>query len=189
MNQAGKPWRGWGIDLTGVCICLAMTAVVYAVGIHPQFARQVEADNARRTLTQKENEAAALLNTLTRLKGDLAAVEQELNDSPLRLLSTSAINQRISDLAKYAEANNLKINKVQPSKPKAGTYYSTVPIHLTGAGHFTDVVAFLHRLHVDFKDMGVSSWAVNGDPATPDAEAEFTLGLSWFAAPTADEKN
>lgn len=189
MNQSSKPWRGWGIDLAGLCICLAMTTVVYVVGIHPQFARQVEADQARRTLIQKENEAATLVNTLTRLKSELATVEQELNDSPLRLLPTSAINQRIADLAKHAEANNLKINKVQPSKPEAGTYYSTVPIHLTGAGQFTDVVAFLHRLHADFKDMGVSSWAVNGDPATPDTKAEFTLGLSWFAAPTAEEKN
>lgn len=179
--------NAWQISVTGLGVCLALTAAVYAVGIHPQFARQVEAESAQRTLVQKENEAVALVNKLTRLKRDLAAVEGELEASPLRLLPTSAINQRISEMAKLAEANGLKINQVQPSQPEAGKYYSTVPIRLAGSGRFTDVVTFLHRLHVEFKDVGVSSWSVKGEPATPGAKAEFSFGLSWFASPASGE--
>lgn len=179
--------KTWQITAAGLGVCLALTAAVYAVGIHPQFARQVEAENARRTLIQKENEAVALVNKLTGLKRQLAEVEQELEASPLRLQPTSGINQRISEMAKLAEENHLKINQVQPSKPEAGKYYSTVPIRLAGSGKFTDVVTFLNRLHSDFKDVGVSSWSVSGEPATPGAKADFSFSLSWFASPATGE--
>jgi len=188
MNDAPHNWRWWRIDLTGLLVCVGLTALVYTMGIHPQFARQVEADRARQQLLSKENKANGLVNQLTELKRGLATIQQQLEASPLRLMPAKAINQKIAHLAKLAEVSGLKINQVQPGQPLAGKHYSTVPIRLIGTGRFSDVVSFLHKLHGGFKDIGVGSWSVSGDPSAPGSPAEFAFGLSWFAAPTISEK-
>ncbi len=184
MNDKTNQWQ---INGAGIGVCLVVTALVYWIGIHPQFARQVEAEQARRSLQNKEADATQLVNQLTGLKRDLATVEGQLHASPLRLLPTSAINKRIAALAALAEQHHLKINQVQPGTPEPGKHYSTVPIRLSGSGRFTHVVAFMHQLHVEFKDVGVASWSVSGDPADDDDEAEFAFSLAWFASPAGGE--
>jgi len=182
MNSTPK--HSWlSIDATAVGFCLALTAVVYILGVHPVISSKADIVRRERELNDSRQQAEALAATLTTMRRELAAVEQALADSPLRLQPVSAVNQRLALITELASDQQLKLNEIQPGKSTHGSHYDTVPIVITGSGNYRTIAAFLHRLHRTFPDTGVAAFSLTGSPATPDAPAGFRFNLSWYAAP------
>jgi Tfp pilus assembly protein PilO len=175
------PWLK--IDAAGVGVYLALTLVVYCLGVQPLLARKADSAQRARELSEKRQKASGLVTTLTSLKRELATMEQRLAESPLRLQPMSAVNQRIAMITDLASQSQLTLNEIQPGKASHGTHYATLPIVLTGSGSYPTTAAFLHRLHTTFPDTGVASFTLAAIPTQPDVPATFKLDLAWYAAP------
>ena len=176
-------WRWWPMDVTALSLCLGLTLLVYVVGVHPLLSKQVESAQRRRDLHDQREKASDLQNTLTALKRELATVERTLAASPLRLEPTSAINRRLAQITDLAARCGLKLNEIQPGNVSPGRHYDNVPLVLSGAGTYGTCAAFLHQMHLSFPDMGVTAFAVGGDPTSGRTTAAFRFNLAWFAAP------
>ncbi len=175
------PWLR--IDAAGAGVCLALTLVVYALGVHPLVRQQSEMVQRERELQDRRKEAGDMAVALTNLRRELAVVEQSLVESPLRLQAVSAVNQRLALITKLASEQQLQLNEIQPGQSTRGTHYDTVPIAIAGTGRYRTIAAFLNLLHTTFPDTGVWAFSITGSPAQPDAPANFRFTLAWYAAP------
>ena len=183
MNQSNNKHPWLKLDAAGIAICLALTLVVYALGIHPLVTRQSELVQRERDLTERRKEANDMAVALTNLRRELAVVEQSLVESPLRLQAVSAVNHRLALITTLASQQKLQLNEIQPGQPTRGTHYDTVPIAIAGTGRYRTIAAFLNLLHTTFPDTGISAFNITGSRAQPDAPATFRFTLSWYAAP------
>lgn len=171
------------LDLTAIGVCLAMTLVVFVLGVQPLLSRKSDIARRQRELAESREQAQTLAASLTGLRRELAGVEHSLAASPLRLQPVSAVNQRLAMITQLAAQQQLTLNEIQPGKAASGTHYDTVPLVLTGSGNYRTLAAFLHRLHQTFPDTGVAAFALRGNPAAPQTPATFRFNLSWYAAP------
>lgn len=176
-----SPWMK--IDAAGLGVCLALTLVVYVMGVQPLIARKAEVVQRQRELDDRRQKADDLASTLTNLRRELALAEQSLAKSRLQLYPVSAVNQRLAMITDLASDHHLKLNEIMPGKPTNGTHYDTVPILITGSGNYGTIAAFLHRMHTTFPDTGVAAFSLAGNPAEPGAPATFQFSLAWYAAP------
>ena len=175
--------RWWRIDLAGLTFCVAATLAVYFASIQPLIDERKELRLQEASLAKRRQEASNLSASLNSVTKQLDEVRLELEASPLKLQSSSVLNERLKQVNDLASESDLQINEVQPGRRYTGDRFHTVSIFVAGKGTYRTCTQFLHRLHETFKDTAVSSFDLRGNPARGNA-AQFRFDLAWYVAPT-----
>lgn len=186
MSSAGQrtSLQVWPIDAAGIAACGVLTLVVYFLAIQPSLRRQETRQMQQEALTATRDKLAQTAATVVTLKAELAQLQQITAERPIQLLSASASNQRLADLTKLAAEHHLRIDQLKTGDVRpAGSKFEIVPIQISGAGSFQACAAFLHSLHAQFPDTGISAMELADNPGDPTAQAGFRFDLTWYAAP------
>lgn len=167
-------------------MCVAFGVLVYAAIVQP-VVRQSRADAAlQTTLRERRAEGAELASRMRALQQDLARVNQELADTPLRLEQPGRINQRLATVSEVASGCGVQIDRIQPGPRRRGPYFHTVPIAVSGLGTYPQCAVLLSSLHERFPDCGIDAFEMTATPGRRPGPATFRFELSWHTAPTDD---
>lgn len=181
-HSKSNKWRWWWIDLAGLTVCVAVTLVVYCVSIRPLIDERKELRLQEGSLAKRRQEASNLSTSLNSVKQQLDEIRRELEASPLKLQSSSVLNERLKHVNDLASETDLQINEVHPGRRYTGDHFHTVSIFVAGKGTYRTCAQFLHRLHESFKDTAVVSFDLRGNSARGNA-AQFQFDLAWYVAP------
>ncbi|MEX0745548.1 MAG: type 4a pilus biogenesis protein PilO [Phycisphaeraceae bacterium] len=173
------------IDAVGLAVCLALTALLYVVGVHP-IMEQRRAQHAQALrLAEERDEVAELTRSLSEVRQSYVTTQRAVANNALRLEPLSALNRRVAEVAATARSSGLEVERIRPGHPAVSEHYRTVPLHFTGRGSFHAGTTFLHQLHHDLPDVGLWSLQLEGRAGVGGADPTFQLELIWYAAPPA----
>lgn len=175
-------WRCWQIDAVGVAACVALTLGLVLGGFRPMARRQEESRAQQEQLGEERTQLAKMNAALAASQRQLEDVQRVLARCRLRLESTAGMNHRLAGISAFAADVGLKVNEIQPGQATPGTYYHTVPIHLTGNGTYRQCTVFLHRLREQFPDTSVLWVELMGSGAEPSGMGLFRIDLQWHAS-------
>ena len=171
------------IDALGVIGMVAISALVYGLGINPLLERHALASRQQQEMTGIREKANESQKILTDLQKQSTAAAQQLEASPLRLQPVTQLNQRLALVTDLAMQGGATLDDLQPGKSSAGSRYDALPIHVAGTGSFPAFTALMHRLHTEFPDTGVSTFEMSGTPQEDPAKAKFSVELLWYTEP------
>jgi len=174
------------IDLMGLLVCLAVTAMVAYFGFlpaHNQRKAMIAEKEVLRRQRDKSTQAALHLSDIRRRFHDL---HRKAASHPLQLKPLSYLNQRLSDITAMAISDGLEIDKIEPGNSYAGDFYVTVPLRMSGRGDFQSTVDFLHRLHLSVPDIAILALNLSASPRSATTGSAFHFDLVWHAAPQSE---
>ena len=178
----------WQIHTAGVALCIVLTTTIYFNSVYPILRAREDFSLQKSEIEEQRRIASDLSASLGTFKHEIASVQQALEKSPLQLQSADHINQRLAQFTELASEHGLDIQQIQPGQITHDVHYDIVPIHLSGEGSYRTHAAFIHTIHRNFPDTGVSSFKLSGKPGQPNAPASFDLNLMWYTLPTANRK-
>jgi len=191
-----QKYQWWRLDAVGAAVCVGVALIMYLGAARPMIARHEAAAARQADLNADRSRLRKLEGEVAALRGKLESVRQTLASSPVRLEPASAINRRLADISSLASDNGLKVNGIEPGPAETGAYYTTVPIHLSGAGSYRACTIFLNKLRKKMPDTGVSSLELTGGAGKDGAgippanhyggvpsAGMFRFALLWQAAP------
>jgi Tfp pilus assembly protein PilO len=183
MKRPHLAWRWWRIDLIGAAVCAAMTLAVCLGGIVPLAGSHEEVLKMQAETVAQQSQAARLDATLTATREKLRQAQKKLDESPLRLETSTNVFRRLSDVSALASDSGLSLDDIRPGPAAVGTYCDTVPIAMAGNGTYRACAAFLARLCRVMPDTGVSSLEVAAVGVDPSGSGKFHFDLEWHVAP------
>lgn len=179
-----KTWRCWRVDAAGLAACVAFTLLAYFAGIRPLLGKRADTSAKQVQLDARRRSCSELEASLIALKRQLAAAQQAMAESSVRLQPAHFVNQRVANIADLAAGSGLKIDDIQLGLSSSTSRYTVIPISLAGSGTYRTCMRFLHRLNQTFPDAAVSMFALSANPGDLAARAAFRFQLLWHAAPT-----
>lgn len=183
MNLSRDSLSGWKIDAAGVAVCLVLTAAGYLLTLHPLIRDHQAAAESRVQLAGLQDEARHLMVRRTELQKSLGRAEKALAECELKLLSPSATNGRINELAELAMELGLKIDGIQPGNREAAGTHEIVPIEIRAQGRFLECISLLRQLHRRYPDTGLAGLTLTATPSPDGGNAGITLNLAWYTSP------
>lgn len=171
------------IDAMGAAACLALTAVVFVLGIQPVLEQGSQIQHAQAELIAERNRAHDASRSLTMLREQVLTVQQAVAHSPLRLQPLDQLNARLSLITALAAQHAVHVERLEPGRPSPQSHFATVPIRVGGRGGYAQIARFLHELHMAAPDTAVAAIDLRGQPRIAEAPALFDLQLVWHAAP------
>ncbi|MEX0653582.1 MAG: type 4a pilus biogenesis protein PilO [Phycisphaeraceae bacterium] len=186
ISQDGAERKRRTVDAVGVALCLALTGLLYVVGVHPILEQRREQQEIRRQVVAERAEVAEMTSSLADVRHQYAAVQRAVADHALRLEKLPALNRRVAELTAMARDAGLEVDGVRPGGASVSEHYRTVPVQVTGWGSFYAIGRFLRRLHTSLPDVGVWSLQLDRRGDGPDIQPGFQLELIWYAAPPAE---
>lgn len=165
-------------------VCALISAGAYFFGVRPALARHEEQKTAEVELKSARQKASNLAAAHIHAVNELAAVNEALNNLPLRLEPMSTVNQRLAKLTELATKECvLTIDEMHAGTVIQGPDYQTVSILIAGNGTYPACAKFLHTLRMTYPDTAVRSFETTNNSASPDApDATFQFDLVWHAA-------
>lgn len=171
------------IDAVGVIGMVAISALVYGLGINPLLERHALSIHQQQEMTRIREKANESQKILTDLQKQSTAAARQLEASPLRLQPVTLLNQRLALVTDLAMQGGATLDDLQPGKSSAGSRFDALPIHVAGTGSFPAFTALMHRLHMEFPDTGVSTFEMSGTPQEDPTKAKFSVELLWYTEP------
>lgn len=186
MNSSSSPFRtNLSVDLSGIGVILALTAVVGAGAIIPvlharaaqrELHDQLDADRAStRQLRSKQAEFEA---NLIRMEGELKATRVEVEP-------VGRLNSRLSRLTESASKRKLALERVAPEGPQRSAKATLVPIRIEGRGAFVACRDWMADLRAEFPDVEIAGFQIARERFATTEPASFSFDLVWYAAPSA----
>ncbi len=175
----------WGVKSVGCGVCLIFTIGTYIVLIHPLWQHNNVHAQQKHQLSAYSVKLHERTNYLGQLQHRLDGVRRQLKAGTLQLQPASVINYRLAALTDLANEYHLNISTIRPEPAIHNQQYATVLIRLTASGDFPDCTRFLHALHAQFPDTGVSTFDLSGEPQTSGMPVRFEIDLEWYTTPTA----
>jgi len=169
-------------SLIGVGALLALSLTFVACPVWLLVGRHNRAEAMRVELQTQQQRLAAARAALTGAKSQLAGLQADLADSPVRLSSMSALNARLADVSNLATNCDLILNELRPGDSEARSHYDVVYVYLSGTGTYRQCATFLQRLRQSLPDVAVASFELAAAPARNAKPATFRLDLRWYAA-------
>jgi Tfp pilus assembly protein PilO len=164
-------------------VCAAISFGAYLAGIRPALAQHGEQNEQQVELQAARHKAANLVGARNAALAQVAAVNAELNNLPLRLEPASTVNHRLAALTALITDCKLGIDKTRAGTPVDVGDYQAVPIVITGTGTYPAVARFLHRVRKAFPDTAVRSFETANNSASAESPtATFQFDLVWHAA-------
>ena len=173
----------WQIDLAGLMVCIAASALAYFVGLGPLLEQRANITTQRGQLLAEQRESIKIEAALTTLKKKAIAVRQELTEKDIELESTDRLNLRLAELARVLGASELQIDIVNTGSISNGHYCDLVPIHVSGQSSFRQCAAGFRRLYKTLRDVSIVEFNLEGVPEQSEMKSRFTLDMFWYAAP------
>ncbi|MFA9476851.1 type 4a pilus biogenesis protein PilO [Phycisphaerales bacterium AB-hyl4] len=183
LNQADGGNARRTIDGVGVAMCLALTGLLYAVGVHPLLEQRREQQALSREVVTEQDEVAMLTASLMEVRRKYVQVQREVADNALRLEPLSALNRRVAELTEMARGAGLAVNGVRPGRATTNEHYRTVPVQVAGDGSFYAVERFLKQLYEQMPDVGVWSLQLERRGSDLEMDPQYQIDLVWYAAP------
>lgn len=171
------------IDAGGLAACLVVTALVFVVGVRPMLKQGAELQQTQAQLAAQRSRAEESSRSLALLREQAAAIEQAVNQNPLRLQPLDQLNARLSLITATAADHGVEVERLEPGAPSRQAHFVTVPIRVGGRGGYVELTRFLHALHTAAPDTAIASVDLRGQPRTAGGPAMFDLELVWHAAP------
>jgi Tfp pilus assembly protein PilO len=172
------------IDAAGIAVIAACTFVAYWLGIAPVQRAVIQAAQDREALETATRELSDVETALRESRSQLQKAQALLESNEVRLEPVSHTNARLKLLADMAEEAGLHVSEVTPGSVVTGARFNRVPIRVSGSASYTDVAAFVGRVHAQFRDTAIVQLSLVGRPEEPDAKAQFGLELVWFTSPS-----
>lgn len=183
-TDGGGSWRA--IDGVGLGLCLALTGLLYTVGVHPLLEQRREQQAIMREVATEQGEVATLTASLMAVRQEYVQVQRAVADNALRLEPLSALNRRVAELTAMARDAGLAVNGVRPGRPSVNEHYRTVPVQVAGEGSFHATEHFLKRLHEQMPDVGMWSLQLERHGSDLELDPQYQIELVWYAAPSAE---
>jgi Tfp pilus assembly protein PilO len=160
-----------------------MSFGAYWAGARPALARHDEQNQHQVDLQAARRKAANLVGTRNATLAQVAAVNAELANLPLRLEPASTVNHRLAALTALFKDCRLNIDKTRAGTAVDVGDYQAVPIVITGTGTYPAFARFLHRVRKAFPDTAVRSFETANNSASAESPtATFQVDLVWHAA-------
>ncbi len=174
--------RWWKIDLCGLAICAAMTALGFYTLIRPSIDSRQAYMELHPQVTELSNQVQSERASLVALQESMESTKLELQGLSLRLESSSQVNKRLSSLAELASTIGLEVHQILPDTIRSGERYDIVPIALSGAGDYKKVTQFMQEVHDNFADIAVIEFDLSAKVSQGNS-ASFDIGLAWYTLP------
>ena len=178
------PRRAWHFDVAGGAICVALAVGGYCLVYLPVKQQRIDLEQVREELTIQQESARKLTLTNEMLQGQLRRARRELAEGSVELHPIERFNRRLAVITELVETAGMTIDQTEHGEPRAGRYYQTVPVRVTGLGTYSQCAAFMHELNASAPDVGIAAFELSGNPAAPNTPAEIALDLQWYAAPS-----
>ena len=182
-EPAKAPLPLWALDLLGLAACAALGAGCYFMGIAP-LDRAREARAALEvTLADRADQRQQLADSKRRQEAHLLSLRQNIEQAAITLEPADNINTRLRALTELAGGHTLRLDEIRPGNPAPLEHYTGVPIRIAGQGRYADVARFLHAVHQEFRDVGITGLDLRGEPEATDKPPTFAVHLLWYAEP------
>ena len=178
-----EPWQVNGIALA---VLAALTGVAYACGVRPLLDRHELAMRQQSELEIARAKSADVQRLCASLQQQLADLQRALAAAPLKLQLASTLNQKLAVVTDLAAQRGAGLDDVQPGKSADGPQFSSMPIHVAGAGSFPAFAGLLHRLRQGHPDIAVMAFDIVGTPRDNTGSARFAVDLLWYTEPAAN---
>lgn len=186
LNFGGADHGRRTVDAAGAVMCLALTGLLYAVGVHPMLEQRRERQALEQEVIAQRHELGSVTSTLMDVRRQYLSVQRAVADNALRLESLGALNRRVAELTQMAREAGLDVEGVRPGRANESEHYRTVPVQVNGRGSFFAIARFLSELHREMPDVGIWSLQLDHAAIGADSEPMFTVQLIWYAAPTTE---
>jgi Tfp pilus assembly protein PilO len=182
-SQSSADASACKVYLAAGVVCAAISFGAYWVGVRPALAQHEEQTQRQVELQAARHKAANLVGARNAALAQVAAVNAELNNLPLRLEPASTVNHRLAALTALIKDCKLGIDKTRAGAPVDAGDYQAVPIVITGTGTYPAVARFLHKVRTTFPDTAVRSFETANNSASAESPtATFQFDLVWHAA-------
>ncbi len=171
------------IDAAGVAVAAVGTLALVFGAILPLNARNRQLAAHFQTAARERQRVAGIVTEIRTLTNDVAKMRTRVAQSPLRMLTQQALNQRLADLAALSSTCDLRVEDLKPGERHQMTHLMVVPIRMTGHGTYRNCAAFIHLLHERQADIDVHAFKLSGNPDDPGSLGNFDFELRWLAAP------
>lgn len=168
---------------------LGAVAVLWFAAIDPAMRDSDVRQQQVMQLRAMESDADYADRAVKAEETNLARLEQQIRSLNVNLSRVDGLNQRLADMTRLCEevaeasGGRLKIEQLTPGAPVSGARFTSVPIRLAGVAHYAAAAQLLARVHSQFRDTGVSGFALAAESEAPDAPSRLQLDLVWYAAP------
>jgi hypothetical protein len=166
-----------GINLGGISVLAAVTAVTYFSGVSPSTKAVAAAEREREELKARKEEEADLGRTLLNAQQRLENIQAAEKGSGL--VASSALD-RITRIGELAVETSVSITDLSPKPEIVGTRFNRVPITVAGLGTSVAFQALLKRLHQQYPDTQVVSLSITDNPENQYTPATFRAELVWY---------
>lgn len=167
----------------GLIVLATITAVAYLAGLGPLVrAKSARAARADEVLSAQADcdRLADEFRVADAKSADLAGAIQRTS---VTLLPATALNARLQEIVALLARHGLVIETQQQDAPDYSRQrFGTLPIRIKARGTYQQCAALLHALNEQYKDLGVDSFELSGNPSESQRPLSFTLGLVWYVA-------
>jgi Tfp pilus assembly protein PilO len=175
----------WHIDVAGLGLCAMLATLWYYAGVRPLSEAAASREVLQGELAARDARYDEAVRARSEQQQKAIDLQKQIDSDSIRLLTLDQLNARIAALNTLAKSYGLRIDEVRPASPVILPRYTTVAIHLAGAGTYADGARFLHALRTDLRDTGIVGFELRGEPEAPDKTPTFSFHLLWYAAPSA----
>ncbi len=175
--------RSWHLDLAGALLLVVLAFVGYQAIYRPIGMRQAQLTALRTELGSQQAKAGQLEETCRSFETRIAQDQRALSAETIQLHSASQLNTRLARITELISAAGMVQHESQTGKAQPGPLYDRIPVSVSGAGTYSQCVAFLRELNGEVPDIGVQSFELSGNPRVASNAASFRFDLVWYAAP------
>lgn len=132
--------------ILGIAAIVLVVAVGVFLLIMPQVNRLGQLDDEIRTADTEIQSAKTLLDQRQDAKLAAASTQSQLIKLANEMPDTPELPSLIIELQDTANDSGIDFTGIEPQVPQAATGYSKLPLNLTIAGQWTDIIEFTRRL-------------------------------------------
>lgn len=188
MADARRRFTHSGLDAGACIVILAIAGAAFWLGVWPVMRSETQARLLAKRMGDSQTQLDQTQRQYRQLREQIAGTIDRLEDIEIVLNTPDQLAARQADIGRVFAGFGLTVEQLSVGEIESGELLDTVPLRLTGAGDFPDLVRTMHGMRDEFPDMAITTFQIAGTGAarTNDRKEEpsitFGLNLDWFVA-------
>ncbi len=169
----------WLLHAGGVATLGLIGAAWYGLALHPVLTASARVSQVTLEVDAARRSVADLVARRDRASSEWQAIAADLARVTVRLQPATALNARLAELAKLAEAEGLQVDAIEPKAAVETSLAVRVPVRLGARGSSPAAIRFLASLKERFPDVAVEGFDVAGREGEVGTAIKFDC--VWYA--------